>query len=117
MSHRSSPSPAPAEAPAAAPAARRVTPILLRVVSPFIHPDAARAGDWLVVEPGSAAPVRLVRDLRPNYGALLGHLAAGTVSPHGDPDATVATLRALAAASPPPSPSHRRRHSAERHSA
>jgi hypothetical protein len=46
-----------------------------------------RTGDVVVVDPGQAAPVLLVRSLPPNYGSLLasdmdGALVPSDISPH-----------------------------------
>jgi hypothetical protein len=57
------------------------------VVTAIIHPVTAKPGEVLVVRPGTAHPVLVVRRgttevLRegpPNYGALAGHLSTGTI--------------------------------------
>lgn len=60
------------------------------VLDPILHPVAARAGDVIVVRPGTPIPVavmrrvgtswRLVRKGPPNYGALLHPLLDGAIS-------------------------------------
>lgn len=67
-------------------------PIVLRVETAIIHPIAARPGDHFIIQPGTATPVTLVREAPPNYGALLGHLMSGALSPRDDADETHSQL-------------------------
>jgi hypothetical protein len=67
------------------------------VIEPFIHPIPARTGDVLVVRPGTAVPIAVVRKIRqvwtvvhvgpPNYGALLIPICDGLLIPQTPADA------------------------------
>lgn len=67
------------------------------VIEPFIHPVPARAGDVLVVRPGTDVPMAVVRKIRqkwtvvhvgpPNYGALLIPICDGLLTPQTPADA------------------------------
>lgn len=75
----------------------RAAAYLFDVVSPILHPVAAREGDVLVVRPGTAVPLAVVRKkgagwecIRtgpPNYGALLLPLLDGAIAPQTPEDA------------------------------
>jgi hypothetical protein len=91
------------------PRKRVARPIVLQVETPIVHPVAARVGDLVILQPGTDRPVVLVRDVPPNYGALLGHVVGGTLSPRGDSDEALAVLEELARLSPPPAAPRRRR--------
>jgi hypothetical protein len=70
---------------------------LFDVTGSFIHPVPARTGDVLVVRPGTAVPIAVVRLVRgqwavvhvgpPNYGALLIPLCDGLLTPQTPADA------------------------------
>lgn len=70
---------------------------LFDVTGSFIHPVPAREGDVLVVRPGTAVPIAVVRVVRgqwvvvyvgpPNYGALLLPLCDGLLKPQTRADA------------------------------
>lgn len=70
---------------------------LFDVIAPFIHPVPARQGDVLVVRPGTAVPIAVVRRVRgtwtvvhvgpPNFGALLIPLCDGLLMPQTPADA------------------------------
>ncbi len=75
----------------------RAAAYLFDVIAPIIHPAPARAGDVLVVRPGTAVPLAVVRRIRgewtvvhvgpPNYGALLIPLCDGIITPQTPADA------------------------------
>jgi hypothetical protein len=74
-------------------------PILLRVVAPMVHPVVAKPGDRLLVRPGTADPVLVIRSAPPNFGALLGHLVGGALEAD-DRDEALATLTQMLGRSP-----------------
>lgn len=86
-------------------------PIVLRVDEPIIHPCVAKAGDVLVLRPGTDQPVLLYRDVTPNYGAILVHLSTGALSCVNAAEEDVAELLAalVSPPPPPPAPASRRR--------
>jgi hypothetical protein len=57
------------------------------VVENIVHPVVARAGQVLVVRPGTSEPIlvvqrgtaHVIREGPPNYGALLGLLESGVI--------------------------------------
>lgn len=70
---------------------------LFDVVGAFIHPVPARAGDVLVIRPGTPVPIAVVRRIQkvwtvvhvgpPNYGALLIPLCDELLTPQTPADA------------------------------
>lgn len=83
--------------PAALPAGTYVFDVLV----PIIHPVVARPGEVLVVAPGTACPLlvvrrgttQVVRSGPPNYGALAGLLTDGVLAGRPPRDWAQATAR------------------------
>ena len=77
---------------------------VFRVVQSLDFLPQARPGDFIVVQPGGAEPVKLIRRLPPNYGALLGALEDGVLESVTLEAGVAADLLALLDAATPPDP-------------
>lgn len=85
------------------PNGRAADAIVLECAIDVVHPIRARAGDRVVIRPGQDPAVVVVRAAPPNYGALLGLVEGGALTPvQQSADDAVAQLAGLAQPPAPP---------------
>ena len=81
---------------------------VFRAESPAIFPADIRSGDTILLCPGEKHPAMLIRPLPANYGAYLGLLEDGIISPVNSSFSDAEEqLSLLSAPSPPPGPPSR----------